>query len=893
MCFRNTKGTFLKKRVIYLSHMFFILFAVILVTDVLSHEVQNGKEFYLENGLKVIVIPDNSCALAAVVVRVGAGAAYETSETSGMSHLLEHLVFDVTFKRTAREIQDLMDENGAYLNAFTRHDYTAYEAVVPADKLELAFEVQSDMLFYSIIPEDQLAKERNVVIEEIKKDKDDPQTISQDTFYHHLFGGTPYQYPVIGSEYNIMTLSREAIVDYYRTYYRPNNMTLIVMGDFNIDEAGLLARRYYGSIPPSVIKSRATLERFAFSAGDFQTFANVPNTFYSMALPGPSPTGPSAAAFEILVQILAGSETAPLIASLGKAGLPVVQASGNVSMYRNFGFLEINLILEAAFHDVDRLKEMITSQLRDFPIETITPEQIDRVKLKLIADLIFEKEKFLHYARFIAHQDSLGDRSSWKSYEERFGKVELTDVQQAFKTYLKDARPLVSIIRPFSEQSRPSSVARATDQTIKRQLGNGLTVIVRENRAIPVVGLNVLLKDRSSSEPSAGVAHFVSSMLDQGTETSSRTDLQTRLENMGGRLQLTDNPYFPFDNYYFTQEYDYLRLEYLSAYWTQGLEYVKELLFSPAFPERELEIMRSTLLGELKMTINHPAHRARQLFYKTLFGTHPYSQPLTGTHETIAAIQRSELIEYHRLFYRPDNMIITIVGDVDANNVHDKLAGLFGPLPSVSAGAVLPQTPEPVQDIVTVTEEVQSEQTCVFLGNILHCEKSDEAPLTILFAILNERLQNSVREQHGLAYNVGAGVHLGNTVSWYSLSASTRPENIDRILPLMKTIFSDATQADFSDNELTRAINSEIGRSVRYNQRRINQAHFLSVAEFLDAGYEQADSYQTSLKKVTIDDLQKALASFRQQTGYIVAIAGPSAPGTIRQKPDLPVMKMH
>lgn len=837
-------------------------------------EHDQSADFALENGLRILTMQDRSCPLISVVVRVGAGSAYETSETSGLSHLLEHLLFDGTIRRSAREIQDVLDAHGAYLNAFTRQDYTVFEAVVPPEQIELAFELLSDMLFFSVFPQEQLEKERKVVIEEIRKDLDNPYSVCQDIFYRRLFRATPYEYPIIGSEYTVLNLSRDTILDHYRTYYRPDNMTLIAVGDFDSESVSRLSQRYFGRIPASSPGPGPDLSTMSLSAGVYHAQAQVKNIFCSMALAGPAPEDEAAIAFEVLSRILTSPETGPLVMQVKKAGIDLLDTWGSYNQFRGFGFLELGYLLEPGSEQVNELITQISRILNDFPLETISAVQVERMKTTLRADLLYEKEKFVHYARWIAHNDAVNAQSAWRSYEQKLEQVDLETVRNAFDHYLRGSALMCSIVRPY-----PSSTGTGADlelHTVKKTYANGLTLIVRENKTLPIAGLNVLIKNRSLSEKSPGLAHCVSSMLDSGTRMFNRTEIQNRLDDMGGHLQLTDNPYFPFDDYYFVPEYSYLRLEFLADHWAEALELVKELLFQASFPSSEFESTRNRLLSLVRMSGSSPSSQARHLFYKTVFDEHPFARPLIGSIESITALSRGDVVEHYQRIYRPGNMIFSLVGDVDAQSLIEKAGLLFDDFYDPLLTETVSRQPTPVQSIVRVEEKTRGEQASIYLGNIVQVNESDEAALIVLFAIINERLQQSVREEHGLAYSVSAGLHLGNQLDWYAFSASTGPTTVEQVVLLMEKVLSELKQPAFTQDELTRAIYSETGRSVRYRQRRINQAHFLTLAEFMAGGYENDEAQDAHLKAVTIPDLLRVSPYIGGQAGHVIAVCGPT-----------------
>jgi zinc protease len=200
----------------------------------------------LDNGLQVILKENHSSPLISSVVVVKAGSKYEDDKNNGFTHLLEHMLFNGTENRTREDINEGIKDYGGYINAFTRQEMTGYLVVMPAEFIEEGLDIQSDQLFNSILPADEFPKERDIVVEEIKKDSDVESNVAYDYFNSVVFKGTPYARPVIGYEETIRNVTRDEVMAYYKKYYVPNNMIAFVTGDFESD-AMTFSRRF--SIP--------------------------------------------------------------------------------------------------------------------------------------------------------------------------------------------------------------------------------------------------------------------------------------------------------------------------------------------------------------------------------------------------------------------------------------------------------------------------------------------------------------------------------------------------------------------------------------------------------------------------------------------------------------------
>ena len=195
-------------------------------------KTQQDSVFYLDNGMEVILVENHANPMIAAFTIVKTGSCNEDAATNGAAHFLEHLLFNGTKTRTQKQLYDEMDFYGGYNNAHTGPDYTNYMVLMPREFIAQGMDIQADMLFNSTLPEEKFEKERGIVIEEIGRSADRPTYQVQNHFLRMFFAGTPYERPVLGTVSTISHLQREQVLEYYRTWYVPNNMTLMVIGDF-------------------------------------------------------------------------------------------------------------------------------------------------------------------------------------------------------------------------------------------------------------------------------------------------------------------------------------------------------------------------------------------------------------------------------------------------------------------------------------------------------------------------------------------------------------------------------------------------------------------------------------------------------------------------------------
>src|SRR3989338_7779233 len=209
----------------------------------------------LKNGLRLITVPNKGTKAVTVLILLPVGSRYETKDIGGLSHFIEHMMFKGTEKRpTSLDISKELDGIGAEFNAFTSKDYTGYYIKSSADKVELAFDILSDMLFHSKIDEAELNKERGVIVEEINMYEDNPLMYVESLFEELVFGDQPLGWQIAGTREIIKTVPRQKLMYYMHKYYQPANMILIVAGYINKAQVKKLTGQYFGSFGKNEFK---------------------------------------------------------------------------------------------------------------------------------------------------------------------------------------------------------------------------------------------------------------------------------------------------------------------------------------------------------------------------------------------------------------------------------------------------------------------------------------------------------------------------------------------------------------------------------------------------------------------------------------------------------------
>jgi len=412
---------------------------------------------------------------------------------------------------------------------------------------------------------------------------------------------------------------------------------------------------------------------------------------------------------------------------------------------------------------------------------------------------------------------------------------------------------------------------------IKKILPNGLSVIVRSNPDSKVLGINLLGKNRSAMEPEGktGIADFTNRMLLKGTRTRSKKTIAEELSGIGAEITLVDNPWIPYDDVYTTPSYTFIKFQTIDEFADQGIDLLSDLVKNPIFPEEEVEKVRKEILSLLGRGKGSTRQTVRDLFYATLFKDHPYGRPILGTPQTIGSITRDDLIEFHRRFYSPNNLIITVVTNLRAEEMLAKIERAFGDMKRVEFSLPDISPPEKPTSPVEAKKRMEKEQVYIYLGGLLPGISSPEvAPLKVMNSILSSRLGLNLREKKGLAYSVGSSVNFDRQFGWFIISMGTRPRNyriaLEGILAEMKKI----KEKQITPEELEKAKNGIWGSMLFYRLSRVNQAYFMGVNEFKGVGYDYEKKYIEKIRAVTIDQVKEVAERYLDTEDYVLAVVG-------------------
>lgn len=832
------------------------------------------------NGMDVILKENHSSPMISSIVFVKSGAKYETDYNNGATHFLEHLLFNGTASRTQEQISDRIKNLGGYINAFTRKEVTGYLSLVPREHIGEALDIQQDMLFNSIFPEDRFPKERKIVIEEIRKDSDSPDYVAELFHDRWAYQGSPYERPVLGYENLISTIPREEIIEYYHTYYQPNNMILLVIGDFETDAMKSEIEKTFGQHPARPLPQRPAVSVPAITTAIMQeTTADIGETRVDVHLRLPSFRDPAYLPLSLWSELLNDEAFSPLIHNLTKGeNAPATRVSVSLETQDEFSAYRVSAATDDATK-ANLVLDEILGTLRGLAATAVKDEDIQTTATRLRVEDIFLRERLHYYAIMKAPMMAVTGYEFVDQLPQRIGQVTQSQLQKTAAQFLKADSYVATIVRTPDTTSAESATAASTSRTqyAKRTLANGMTVVVKSNPDSRVFALNILGKNRSALEPAGmeGISDFVNRMLVHGTPTRTSEQISRDLAAIGAELTTNDNPYIPYDDHYTTPQYTFIKFATIDEYATKGASLLADLATNSNFPAEEVENERRAVMGILGMASGSTNQVCRELFNNAIFGDGPYAKPITGTMASVGQFTTESLQEHRAKLYAPGNIILTCVTGMPADSAMMIIESAFGAMSGAAPAIVTIPSPSSPATVQTEHKAMQKEQVYIFLGNTVPGAGSPEmAALQVANNILSARLGSELREKQGLAYSVGSSVQFDRDFGWFACKMGTGKANYARARDGIVDQIRLIQEVPVTKEELETAQNTLWGSSLTSRLSRVNQAFFMGVDEFLGLGYDYSDRMIEGIRAVTVDDVQRVAKQYFHADSYVLATVG-------------------
>jgi len=412
-------------------------------------------EFKLDNGLKLLVQEDHRAPVAVTQVWYKVGSSYEHGGITGISHMLEHMMFKGTKKHPPGEFSRIISANGGSENAFTGDDYTAYFQTLEKSRLPISFELEADRMRNLKLLPDEFAKEQQVVLEERRLRTDDqPRAKLGEQFNAMAYANSPYQNPVIGWPDDVSRLTVDDLSDWYQRWYAPNNATLVVVGDVNPEEVHKLAQKHFGPLKPSKLpelKPQGEIEQVGLRRITVKAPAKLP--YLSLGYKVPVLHGAAEEwepyALEVAAGVLDGGNSARLESRLVRGQQIAASVGAGYDLYSRLPSLFMIEGTPVQGKTVAELEKALLEEIRRLREEPIAPEEMERVKAQVLAGKVFERDSIFYQAMQLGTAETVG--LGWQTvdqYVDKINAVTPEQVRQVVQKYLVEDRLTIGYLDP-------------------------------------------------------------------------------------------------------------------------------------------------------------------------------------------------------------------------------------------------------------------------------------------------------------------------------------------------------------------------------------------------------------------------------------------------------------
>lgn len=417
------------------------------------------QEYTLDNGLKLIVRPDHRAPVVVSQVWYKVGSSYEHPGITGISHVLEHMMFQGTENYAPGEMSRIVSRAGGRENAFTSRDYTGYYQMWAADRLPLSFELEAERMRKLVLSKEEFEREVQVVMEERRlRTEDNPIALGMERFNFVAYPASPYRMPVIGWWEDLRAMTVADLQAWYDRYYAPNNAVVVVVGDVEPTDVLALAEKHFGPLqaePPPPAKPPVALDAIGERRLELQLPAEVPFLAIGYEVPSLATTDEpwKAYALEVLAGVLSGGESALLPSELVRGREMAASVSASYSLATRLDSQFIFAGYPAQGHNLDELETALTDMVARLQESLVEPERLERVKTQIVADHLYQMDSVYYQAMQIGILETTG--IGWQmleNYEQAIQQVSAEQLREVARHYLQPARRTVMHLNPLTQR---------------------------------------------------------------------------------------------------------------------------------------------------------------------------------------------------------------------------------------------------------------------------------------------------------------------------------------------------------------------------------------------------------------------------------------------------------
>ncbi len=756
----------------------------------------------LDNGLTVVHQQRPAHPVVSVQVWVKTGSIHEEKHLGcGLSHFLEHMLFKGTSRRGPGQIAEEVQVFGGRINAYTAFDRTVYYIDGPSEALPGILDLLSDQTLHASLPEEEVEKEKEVILREIDMTLDDPDRKVSRALFSTAYQSHPFQYPVIGLRPLFEGVGRPDLQSYYQARYQPNNMVLSIAGDFDRENLLEQIETTFSQSPRGILQPVLVTpepDQLAFRESRLYGDYNIARGL--MAFKVPSMRHDDSPALDVMAAILGSGHSGRLRQKLREELELVHEIGASIWNPADPGLLCIQFQADAG--KAHQAETAIIDYLQEVARNGFTPEEVEKARKFAIASEIHSRQTISGAAsRMGLVKAMVGDIHYPERYFRRLQSLNAEALGELAGRTFESGRLSVSTLLPkASMKVKPAgSSTEELPPFQEKVLPNGARIFWQLDRSLPRTWLRFAgLGGPLFEEPgSRGSTSLMTTLLARDTEFRSAAEVAESLESGGGFMMDASG-----NNTYA------LSIEVMPEEADKAMQTLEDALFHPAFRNTTLLRERSAQVAQISEMEDEILDFGRLALRRHFFGNHPFASHPYGTVDTASGLNEDILREQHRRLLKGSNAVVVLAGDFDPETALPRLQALMGKIPSGEPSMDIPDQALP-NTAGLVDEHLEREQAVV-LEAYPDPGFSPEENLTgeLLDELLSDMsgpLFKAVRENQSLAYYVGSSRLLGRNFGCFYLYAGTHPSSTGEVYLAFDTELERIRNGGVSESEFEAA----------------------------------------------------------------------------------------
>jgi zinc protease len=875
-------------------------------TPVLEHRLPNGLLVLLKENHSAPVINLN------VVYRVG--SKFERPGITGVSHLLEHMMFKSTRNLPNGEFDRRLKRVGADNNAYTWLDQTVYYETIASDQIDVALELEAERMQHLLISDEDHRTEMTVVRNELDQRDDSPFTLLYEELLSLAFKAHPYAIPTIGWSDDVEGMTPDEIRAYYRTWYHPDNAFIVAVGDFHSPDLLRKIQQHFGPIPSGGVKHpRLPTEPPQRGEKRFELHRAGQVDFLLMGWHLPDSCHPDAFPSLVLGDILGSGRTSRLYLALVDNGICAsANAESNAFDYIDPHLFTVSAVL-APGHTPAEAEAVVWQELERLASQPVSDSELARARKQARASYVFERDSLVREAGALVDFELLP--GGWRRAEDYLPGIEAVtadDVLRIARTWLtrenvtvgayiaskeeggpaevddddydeddEESIPELAIHRPHYRPANEAALHSpiqciAAGTPVLHTFPNGLRLILQQNRNNPTLSFTGLFCAGAVDDDAdcPGAASLATAMLLNGTNRHSKLELATLLEDNALSL-----------SYAAGRENMSVSGRCLKEDWPLLLDLLCETMLEPAWNAAELDKLRQQVLAGLLHSLNDTFEQAYYSARSAVYGDgHPFAGRLEGMPDSVTSLQPGDLAAWYQDKLSPHDGVLSIVGDITPEAAIEQIGTALGNWKGAgqrNRDVLLARGNEaklPAKRELRIPLPDKNSVSLVWLGPVaakIDAQWPERMLANFIFGgDFQARLNARLRVKEGLTYGSYSWFGNGRAAGPWSAKAEVATENVDRAIAATHEEMERFAVEGPTAEELDTAKAYLTGNFPVRLASNGAVAAVLTEACYLDRGLDYIRRYPDIIRSVTLEQCAAAAAQFMHPNNQFLAVCG-------------------